>query len=205
MNGKSDRRTIKYAAFLRGINVGGHKTVVMEDLKKAFASLGFQNVKTVLASGNVLFEAGMANPTDLSRQIGAYLEKTFGFEIGIVVRTIDGIQQLVDSQPFKNISVTPQIRLYVTFTSEKPRSAFKIPFESPGKGLKILRFANGAVLSVVALSAGKGTIDLMGVLEKEFGKNITTRNWNTIIKMVENSYGGRINEIKYPKQNELIS
>ncbi|HYQ86023.1 MAG TPA: DUF1697 domain-containing protein, partial [Bacteroidota bacterium] len=48
---------IQYAAFLRGINVGGHKPVRMSDLEKAFGQLGFRNVKTVLASGNVLFEA----------------------------------------------------------------------------------------------------------------------------------------------------
>jgi len=205
MNGKSDLRIIKYAAFLRGINVGGHKTVVMEDLKKAFESLGFQNVKTVLASGNVLFEARKANLTDLARKIGAYLEKTFGFEIGIVVRTIDDIQKLVDSSPFKNIHVTSQTRLYVTFITEKLRGSLKIPYETPGKEINILHASNNTVLSLVNLSASIGTIDLMGILEKEFGKNITTRNWNTIVKMVENSYGGRANEIKYPEKNEFAS
>ena len=48
---------IKYAAFLRGINVGGHTIIKMGELRKVFESLGFWNVKTVLASGNVLFEA----------------------------------------------------------------------------------------------------------------------------------------------------
>ena len=57
MNARSNSTSIKYAAFLRGINVGGHKTVPMEGLKKTFASLGFQNVKTLLASGNILFDA----------------------------------------------------------------------------------------------------------------------------------------------------
>ena len=101
-----------------------------------------------------------------------------------MVRTKVEIQKLTDSAPFKKIRVTPQTRLYVTFISGKPKGALKIPYESPGKEIRILQASDSAVLSVVTLSPGVGTIDLMGILEKEFGKNITTRNWNTIIKMV---------------------
>jgi uncharacterized protein (DUF1697 family) len=183
MNTKSNSISIKYAAFLRGINVGGHKTVPMEQLKKTFESLGFQNIRTLLASGNVLFDAPKKSLVELARKIGEGLEKTFGFEIGVLVRTIDEIQKLIDSAPFKNIRVTPQTRLYVTFISGKPNDTLKIPYESPGKEIKILHASDDTVLSVVNLSHGVGTIDLMGILEKEFGKNITTRNWNTIVKM----------------------
>jgi uncharacterized protein (DUF1697 family) len=178
------RSNEKYAAFLRGINVGGHKTVPMKELKKAFESLGHQNVKTLLASGNVLFDAPETTRVELTQKISAYLEKTFGIEIGVLVRTRAEIQKLTDSAPFKKIRVTPQTRLYVTFISGKPKGALKIPYESPGKEIRILQVSNSAVLSVVTLSPGVGTIDLMGILEKEFGKNITTRNWNTIVKMV---------------------
>jgi uncharacterized protein (DUF1697 family) len=184
MNARSNSTSIKYAAFLRGINVGGHKTVPMEGLKKTFASLGFQNVKTLLASGNILFDAPETTIVELTQKISAYLEKIFGFEIGVLVRTKVEIQKLTDSAPFKKIRVTPQTRLYVTFISGKPKGALKIPYESPGKEIRILQASDSAVLSVVTLSPGVGTIDLMGILEKEFGKNITTRNWNTIIKMV---------------------
>ena len=178
------RSNLKYAAFLRGINAGGHKTVPMKELKKAFESLGHQNVKTLLASGNVLFDAPETTIVELTQKISAYLEKTFGFEIGVLVHTRAEIQKLTDSAPFKKIRVTPQTRLYVTFISGKPKGALKIPYESPGKEIRILQASNSAVLSVVTLSPGVGTIDLMGILEKEFGKNITTRNWNTIEKMV---------------------
>ncbi|MGH8103125.1 MAG: DUF1697 domain-containing protein, partial [bacterium] len=55
MSAANTSRTSKYVAFLRGINVGGHKPVRMEDLRKALGSLGFKNVRTILASGNVIF------------------------------------------------------------------------------------------------------------------------------------------------------
>jgi uncharacterized protein (DUF1697 family) len=59
----------KYVAFLRGINVGGHKTIKMDELKEAFEANGFKNVKTFLASGNVLFDAPKAGVTTLAKKI----------------------------------------------------------------------------------------------------------------------------------------
>lgn len=178
---------MQYAAFLRGINVGGHNAVPMDDLKKAFQFLGFQNVKTLLASGNVIFNTSGEGPAGLAEKISKRLKKTFGFSIGVLVRTIDEIQELVESAPFKNVSVTPKTRLYVTFISGKPKGALKIPYESPGNEIRIFQASQTAVLSAITLTPGKGTIDLMGMLEKEFGGNITTRNWNTVVKMIEKS------------------
>jgi uncharacterized protein (DUF1697 family) len=67
----------QYAAFLRGINVGGRKPVKMEDLRKAFAALGFQNVKTMLASGNVLFDTVVPRADALVKSIEEILRGGF--------------------------------------------------------------------------------------------------------------------------------
>ena len=109
----------KYVALLRGINVGGHKPIKMEELKKTFELLGFQNVKTLLASGNVIFEISNASTDGLVKKIEGGLKKTFGHTVGILIRTIDEIKNLVDANPFKNTVVNSQTRLYVTFLSEK--------------------------------------------------------------------------------------
>jgi len=179
---ESSSKLVKYVAFLRGINVGGHKLIKMAELKKAFESLGFEKVETLLASGNVLFDAPKTGTTTLTDRVEEGLKRAFGYQIGVLVRTIEEIQKLGMAKPFKKIKVTPQTRLYVTFLSEKPKSKLKIPYESPEGGFKILRVSDGEVCSVVTLSPGKKTTDLMKVLEKEFGKKITTRNWNTVIK-----------------------
>jgi len=112
---------IKYVAFLRGINVGGHKAIKMEKLKKAFETLGLENVKTLLASGNVLFEAPSASASTLTKKIENKLEAAFGHEIGVLIRKIEELQRLAEVDPFAGIKVTPQTRLYVTFLSEKPK------------------------------------------------------------------------------------
>ncbi len=172
-----------FVAFLRGINVGGNKIVKMEDLRKAFESMGFGNVKTLLASGNVIFEAPQAPASAIAKRIEEKLEKTFGFSIGVIVRTKEDLRRLSDAQPFKGIKVTPETRLYVTFLSEKPKSGLKIPYKSPDGNFTILRATDTEVCSVLTISPDSRTVDLMGILEKEFGKKVTTRNWNTVTKL----------------------
>lgn len=176
---------IKYVALLRGINVGGHRPVRMVELKKTFESLGFQNVKTLLASGNVLFETPKKSTDMLVKQIQEKLEHELGHEVGVVLRTMEEIQNLVDVNPFKNIEMTQQTRLYVTFLPEKQERAVIIPHESTGRDFRILHISASEVYSVVILSQDRGTTDLMSFLEKEFGRKVTTRNWNTIARILK--------------------
>jgi uncharacterized protein (DUF1697 family) len=175
----------KFAAFLRGINVGGNKLIKMEDLKKCFASAGFKNVKTILASGNVLFESSNSDEDVLAKKIADKLKSELGHDVGIQIRSIDEIQKLADRDPFKKIKVTPETRLYVTFLPEKPKSKLKIPYASPEKDFRILEVTNREICSVVDLNLGRGTVEAMSILDKEFGKNITTRNWNTVGKILK--------------------
>ena len=175
----------KFVAFLRGINVGGNKLIKMDDLKKCFAALGFKNVKTILASGNVLFESTDDDEVVLGKKIEKKLEDVLGHKVGVQIRSIDEIQKLAGRAPFKKIKVTPETRLYITFLPEKPNSKLKIPYTSPQKDFKILEVTDREICSVVDLNLGRGTVEAMGILDKEFGKNITTRNWNTVGKILK--------------------
>ena len=153
---------MKYVAFLRGINVGGHTMIKMQKLRHVLELLGLSNVKTVLASGNVLFETPIKEPVILAKKLEEKLKKTFGFEIVVILRTGAHIQSLVKSSPFKMVTVTPNTRFHVTFTSTQDIS------------------------NAVEISSLGGTTELMKQLEKEYGKKITTRNWNTILKIEKN-------------------
>lgn len=177
----------KFVALLRGINVGGNKMVKMDDLKKWFAALGFKNIKTILASGNVLFESGDEDEDALAKKIAVKLKAESGHDVGIQVRSIEEIQKLADRNPFKKVKVTPDIRLYITFLAQKPTSKLKIPYTSPEKDFKILEVTDREVCSVADISKGSGTPEVMNILAKEFGKNITTRNWNTVGKILKGS------------------
>jgi uncharacterized protein (DUF1697 family) len=184
MENRSRRTSLSsYVAFLRGINVGGNKKIRMASLAQAFEALGFQNVRTLLASGNVLFQARSADPRALTRRIEQRIEQTFRLEVSIILRTRREIQQLLDANPFKSIRVTPRTRLFVTFLAGKPKATLKIPYESPDKSFRILGVAGRDVCSVLTLGPQWAkNLRQMDILEKEFGQRITTRNWNTVQK-----------------------
>lgn len=179
--------SITYVALLRGINVGGNKKVPMADLKKMLEKkMGFTNVRTLLASGNVLFDAAVASASELTHKLETQLHKTFGFEVPVILRTLADIQKIAKKKPFKGINITPETRLYITFLGENSKkSTLKIPYESPGKDFTILRASGSEVCSVLTLNPQTRSVDVMGVLEKEFGKNVTTRNWNTVEKILK--------------------
>jgi uncharacterized protein (DUF1697 family) len=179
-----------YAAFLRGINVGGHRAMSMRPLARAFESMGFKDVRTLLASGNVLFTAPAIGRTHLVARIEAGLKKAFGGEIYVIVRDQSELRALADLNPFKRIKVTPRTRLFVTFLPEKPRSRLKIPYLSPDKSFRILCLTQGEVCSVLTLGPQwSRNLRQMDILEKEFGKKITTRSWSTVLRLLHRTKG----------------
>ena len=173
----------RYVAFLRGINVGKRR-VKNDALAKVFDDLGFENVKVLIASGNVLFDADTRDELKLTKTVEAGLEQGLGFEVSTMLRSIPEIQAMLDLDPFKGIEVTKQTRLYVTLLAEKTKSTMMLPHESGGGNFRILSRTDREVYSVLTVADGGRTVDLMAVLETEYGKSATTRNWNTIQKAV---------------------
>jgi uncharacterized protein (DUF1697 family) len=177
---------IRYCGFLRGINVGGHALIKMPELKRVFESAGLENVRTLLASGNVVFETARSDKKTLANIIEKELKKVLGKDTPVTLRSLPELQKIRSAGPFKTVRVTPAVRLYVTFLSKEvqPRT-ITIPFASDHDEFRILKVAQGEVFSVVDLSKGRGTPEAMNILEKEFGADVTTRNWNTVLKILE--------------------
>lgn len=185
---------MKYVAFLRGINVGGHKPVRMADLRAAFERMGFSNVRTILASGNVIFDglptAAATNSETMSESTGlaAYIERglqdAFGHVISVTVRTPAELRRLVNANPFSGVTRSPDTRLYITFLSRPVGSARDFAYDSPAGDMTIRMISSSEVASTVVLSSRMGTTDLMVILDREFGNTVTTRNWDTIMKVV---------------------
>ena len=171
----------KYVAFSRGINVGGHHKVPMSELRSEFEKMGFENVTTILNSGNVLFEAKENISED---KISNRLESVFGFPIPTVIRKIDEIEEIYNENPFKSVEVTSDIRLYVSLIKKDLNTKLSLPWKSEDGSYKILKEMNKSVLSVLDLSISK-TPKAMKALEKLYGNDITTRNWNTIERILK--------------------
>ncbi|HTE48421.1 MAG TPA: DUF1697 domain-containing protein [Candidatus Paceibacterota bacterium] len=171
-----------YVAFLRGINVGGNTLVPMAKLIKAFETLKFSDIKTVLASGNVIFNTPKDDPLTLRIKIENEIEEVFKRHFDVIVYSIDGLKKLVARNPFKGVNVTPETRMYATFLMERPESA-KIP--SSLEGFRILNVNDGVILSTFDLAPNRGSVDLMSYIEKEYGKKVTTRSWSTVLKIIK--------------------
>lgn len=172
---------MEYVAFLLGINVG-KRVVKMADLKTLMEKEGYTDVRTFLASGNVRFAAGKTTPAALSRKLECAYAKKFGFTIGVIVRTVGELEKIRKDRPFKKVTVTKNTRRYVTFLSERPlrpMKAGRITSE-----YEVLKVTPDAVYSVLEISASVKTPDIMKLLGQSYGKKITTRNWNTIEKIL---------------------
>lgn len=169
----------KFIAFLRGVNVGGGNRVPMKELKKCFEDMGFNNVKTLLNSGNVVFEGDKKDVSNIPNK----LEKEFGFSIETLIYPFLDIEKIIQSNPFEGIEASKEIKLYLSFYTEIKKSNIKIPYLDEKKGIQILKITDKAIISVVDLKKS-GTIELMKLLDQEFGKKLTTRNYNTVSKLI---------------------
>lgn len=101
LNTEKINQPMKYAAFLRGINVGGKTIIRMEALRATFAALGVSGVRTYIQSGNVVFEADETDESAITERIAAAVERDF-FKTPVMVRSIDEIAAIIDENPFKD-------------------------------------------------------------------------------------------------------
>lgn len=109
----------KFIALLRGINVSGQRLIKMSDLKILFEKVGFKGVETYLQSGNVIFTSKETSTEKLSLKISSAIKKQFGFDVQLIVVTLEEIEQVVKKNPFIKKKKEAE-KLYVVFLSEKP-------------------------------------------------------------------------------------
>jgi uncharacterized protein (DUF1697 family) len=172
----------KFVAFLRAINVGGH-TVKMDQLRELFEVLGFANVETFIASGNVIFDAKTANTKSLERKIESHLEKSLGYEVVTFVRSIPELAEIARYEPFTKKELTADGNtLFVCFVADPPAGE---------KTKKLLSFASAVDAFHVdrrevywLYRRNNGESKFYGApLEKCLGMPTTVRNVNTIKRL----------------------
>jgi uncharacterized protein (DUF1697 family) len=173
-----------HAAFLRGINMIGRRTVKMAELRRIFESLGFSDVATVLASGNVVFASRRSNVRALARSIDRGLKRALGYPVGVLVRSFDELEAIAATDPFRGIPRGPRTKLLITLLSKAPAGDLRTPYKSAEADFTVLRVTDGTVFSVVRLAEGKRSSGIMSFLERRFGTAQTTRSWNTIQKVL---------------------
>jgi uncharacterized protein (DUF1697 family) len=156
----------------------------MDTLRKSYENLGFRNVTSYVQSGNVVFTEDKAKPSELAQTITLQIKKDFGFDVPVIVLTVDNLKQIIDSNPFSKDSDKDKTFLHVTVLSSKPP---KIDFETiEEKKLsgEEISFADNVVYLYCPNGYGKSKLS-NSFLETKLKVGATTRNWKTINELLK--------------------
>jgi len=153
----------------------------MPELARAFERGGFTDVKTVQSSGNVVFGARASSLARLEKKAEAAMQDALGRSFGAFVRPIDALAALLSEDRFTSLRLEPGAKRVVTFLREPPPAGLALPIEHDGAS--ILEVEGLEVLSAYVPSP-RGPA-FMTLLERTFGKNITTRTWDTIARVAK--------------------
>jgi len=173
---------VTHVAFLRAINVGGRAVVKMSALKTAFERAGCRNVRTFIASGNVLFEAPAKLPAPLRAAIARELVKLFGTMPGVCYRTLDEIHALIATNPFGAQTSDKAVKLYVAFMDRLPAQLPALPIQVE-KELIEITLIRAADMMIVSRRKPNGMYGFPNACVEQLGVVATTRNWNTVIRV----------------------
>jgi uncharacterized protein (DUF1697 family) len=167
----------RYVAFLRGVTPTNAK---MADLRECLERAGLSEIRTVLASGNVAFNTRAAAISVLERRLERVIEDGLGRSFAVMVRSVHSLAQLIEPDPFRDFSIPPNAKRVVTFLRQPPASPTLLPIERDGV---FILACTGAEVLTAYVAHEKGPI-FMTMLEKTFGKDITTRTVDTVTKCV---------------------
>lgn len=168
----------RYVAFLRGVSPMNAK---MADLKRCFEAAGFTEVKTVISSGNVVFNTRSSSEAAIERKAEAAMTEGMGRTFYTIVRPVDALVEMIERDPYAAFRLPKAAKRVVTFLRTTPKVRLTLPLEVDGA--RILMVKGREVFSAY-VPGPRGPV-FMALLEKTFGKNITTRTWDTLKKCAE--------------------
>ena len=166
----------RYAGFLRGVTPMNAK---MPELKAALEDAGFANVATVISSGNVVFDARSASNESLQRKVEKAFQDRLGHAFLTIVRPVEYLNELLAADPYSSFRLASNAKRIVTFLRDTPSAKPKLPIELHGARILALR---GREVFSAYVPTPKGPV-FMTLIEKTFGKDVTTRTWDTVARV----------------------
>ena len=172
-----------YIALLRGINVSGHNMIKMDELKGVLGELDFTGIRTYIQSGNIVFGSNSDDPAALAAGIAGKIRERFGFEVPVVIRTLQELDVISKSNPFLRDGNLDAGKMHVTFLSELP---------DPGRTEKIMEYnfppdefaINGKEIYLYCPDGYGRTKLTPQFFESKLKVSTTTRNWKTILTLL---------------------
>ena len=173
---------MRWVALLRGINVGGNKSIKMADLRELLHTLGLEQVQTLLQSGNVLLESNL--PSEHLRDLlETQLETHFGFSVRVILRNTPDFSEVIAQHPFSLIQLNETAKIGVLFFQSSPKQQLLTDWLMSYRGTEQLYY--GTQHLYIFYTDGMGNSKLSHtVLEKQLKRVSTMRNWNTLQKLL---------------------
>lgn len=172
----------RYVALLRGINVGGHRKIRMADLRQMFRSMGLSNVDTYIQSGNVVFVASEADPSEIADKISQQIEETFGHEVPVIIRTPSELKTALLQFPFEE---KEGWKGYISFLPERPPPDRLQELKSKSGSIEQFEGRGSDIYSIVNKQAAEKPLFSNSFIERQMDMPVTTRNLRTVSKIIE--------------------
>ncbi|MDO9303545.1 MAG: DUF1697 domain-containing protein [Anaerolineales bacterium] len=173
----------KYIAFLRAINVGGHN-VKIDHLRQLFESLGFANVETFIASGNVIFEAKAGNIKTLEKKIETCLHESLGYEVATFIRTNAEVAEIAKYKPFPQSQLDAATALNIGFLADALNDAATQKLMSMQTEIDDFHVHGREIYWLCRKKQSDSKISNV-VIEKALGAKSTLRGVSTVNKLAE--------------------
>jgi uncharacterized protein (DUF1697 family) len=173
-----------HIAFLRGINVGGHKKVPMAKLRETLSCAGLHDVKTYIQSGNIVFKSKIASVNELEQLIQKSIADGFGFTVPVLVKLTKEVASILADNPFIASKYLESNQVYFILLFNIPPEEQVLSFESmkyPNEEFKIL---NNCVYLLCKNGYGKARLNNHSI-ERKLNVSATARNYRTMQKLVE--------------------
>jgi uncharacterized protein (DUF1697 family) len=173
----------RYAALLRGIDVGGNKRLAMSDLRELLVAIGCTDVRTYLQSGNAVFVSSNADAQDMAGQIEQAVADRLRMSLRCLVRTADELEAVIAGNPLSDVS-TDGARMMALFLSAPLGPDQLVMFDPTALDPETIRLGDRVIYQWcpdgVLAAPAPGPL-----VEKRTGIAVTARNWNTVTKLRE--------------------
>ncbi|HEV2617277.1 MAG TPA: DUF1697 domain-containing protein [Candidatus Acidoferrales bacterium] len=171
-------------SMLRGVNVGGHNKIKMDELRKVYESLKLRDCQTYVQSGNVVFRTEERDLAALRERIERKIEARFGFRPDVIVRTSDQLRDAIARNPFAGRRGIEPGKLLVTFLANEPGAEARAKVLAMKFAPEELRLGGRELYIYFPNGMGQTNLSWMAVV-KALGTTGTGRNWNSVTKMLE--------------------
>ena len=171
----------KYIILLRGINVGGHRKILMKDLKELLAQKGFSEITTYIQSGNIICESNKKNIKILESLVQESILEKFGHDVPVIIRTAKEWLKLVANNPYQERDINELYCAFLADTVDASLLTDLVPYATKNE---IYQLLDQQLYLAYPIKVHQSKLS-NNIIEKKLNTTATVRNWKTVLKLAE--------------------